>query len=104
MATTKKARKSPAKSKAPAWRKDRITSEVDGDTGRRVVDLPTIPGLSNPIRDEVFAFEAGLLGTVKAVIRMNKRLAGTLDTPITHKMAAAVAALEEGSALEQFYA
>ena len=59
-----------------AWRKDRITDRVDPETGRRIVELPTIKGMSTTQRNALFAFEAEHLGTVKAVIRMNKRAAG----------------------------
>lgn len=69
-----------AKSKV-AWRKDRITSEVDPITGRRIVNLPTIKGMTTEQRDSLFAFEAEHLGTVKAVIRMNKRSQG--EVPVT---------------------
>lgn len=81
--------KAKASAKASAWRKDRITSEVDPDTGRRIVELPTVKGMTAAQRDAVFAFEASVIGTVKAVIRMNKRHAGTLTAVVTHKLAAA---------------
>ena len=77
-----------SKSKSVAWRKDRITSEVDPDTGRRIVNLPTVEGMSTKQRDAVFAFEAEHLGTVKAVIRMNKRAAGQ-EVVVPHRLAAA---------------
>lgn len=56
-----------------AWRKDRITAAVDEETGLRVVDLPAVKGLKADVRDAIFAFEREHLGTVRAVIRMNKR-------------------------------
>lgn len=62
--------------KKVSWRKDRITDKVDPETGRRIVELPTIKGLTSEQRNALFAFEAEHLGTVKAVIRMNKRAAG----------------------------
>lgn len=65
-----------AKKAKVAWRKDRITDAVDPETGRRIVELPTISGMTPAQRDALFAFEAENLGTVKAVIRMNKRAAG----------------------------
>lgn len=68
-------------SKATAWRKDRITDKVDPATGRRIVNLPTIKGMNSTERATLFAFEAENLGTVKAVIRMNKRFTGV--TPVT---------------------
>lgn len=76
-----------AKAKS-AWRKDRITDRVDEATGRRIVELPTIKGMTTSVRDTLFAFEAEHLGTVKAVIRMNKRALG--ETPVTpHRLASA---------------
>lgn len=82
-----------------AWRKDRITDKVDPDTGRRIVELPTVKGLSTADRNALFAFEAEHLGTVKAVIRMNKRAAGMdVVTP------ARLSKVGIPEALEAFYA
>jgi hypothetical protein len=97
-APAKKARK--PKAAAVAWRTDRITKDVDPNTGRRVVDLPEVPGLAEADRDAIFAFEAEHLGTVKAVIRMNKRAAGTLEFPVTHRLT--LAGIPKG--LAKFYA
>ena len=58
------------------WRNDRIKATVDEETGLRVVELPTVKGLTKAQRDSLFAFEREQIGTVKAVIRMNKRAAG----------------------------
>ena len=71
-----------ARTKKAAWRKDRITSEVDAETGRRIVDLPTVAGMTPAQVTALFTFEAEHLGTVRAVIRMNKRAQGdTVPTP-----------------------
>lgn len=58
------------------WRNDRISKDVDPETGRHIVNLPTVSGITRKQRDLLFAFEAGLIGTTRAVIRMNKRAAG----------------------------
>lgn len=87
----RRTRKTAAKPVKPVWRTDRITKDVDANTGRRIVELPDLSpvGISDADRDAIFAFEAEHIGTVKAVIRMNKRLAGTLDTLVTHRLQAA---------------
>lgn len=69
-----------------AWRKDRITDREDDATGLKIVELPRVKGMTNAIRDEVFAFEREHLGTVRAVIRMNKRAQGT-ELPIPARLA-----------------
>jgi hypothetical protein len=81
-----------AATRKPAWRKDRISKEIDGDTGRHIVTLPTVKGMSTELRDLIFGFEASASGTTKAIIRMNKRQQGT-DVPLTHKVNAALAVL-----------
>jgi hypothetical protein len=87
------------RSKKPAWRKDRITSDVDPETGRRIVDLPTVSGMTPAQVAALFAFEAEHLGTVRAVIRMNKRAQGdTVPVP------AKIAALSIPKALKAYYA
>lgn len=99
------ANKAPVKrTRKPTWRSDRITKAVDPDTGRRVVELPSVAGLTASQRDALYDFEAGVHGTMKAVIRMNKRQQGTLDTPITAKIAAALADLPKDSPIHAFYA
>lgn len=63
------------------WSVKRIGAE-DAETGLRAVKLPTVPGMSKAVRDQVFAFERETLGTVRAIIRMNKRAEGTaVPTP-----------------------
>jgi hypothetical protein len=69
-----------------AWRKDRITDREDDATGLKIVELPTVKGMTKAVRDAVFAFEREHLGTVRAVIRMNKRAQGT-DVPIPARLA-----------------
>ena len=74
---------------AKAWRKDRITSKVDPDTGRRIVNLPTVPGMTTAQRNALFSFEAGVLGTLRATIRIEKRAHGTDLGPVPYRLAAA---------------
>lgn len=82
-----------------AWRNDRITSKVDPDTDLRVVNLPTIKGMKKEDRDALFAFEREHLGTVRAVIRMNKRASG-VDVPVPARLVTAGIP----AALKAFYA
>jgi hypothetical protein len=70
-----------------AWRTDRITREVDPETGRRIVEHDPIPGVTPALQAALFEFEAGVHGTTKAVIRENARIAGGTP-PLTHKIAA----------------
>ncbi len=86
MAKAKRSAK--AATAAVSWRKDRITASTDPETGRRIVDLPTLKGMTASVRDEIFAFEAEHLGTVRAVIRMNKRAIGA-EVPTPAKLTAA---------------
>ena len=65
-----------ARSTKPAWRTDRIRKDIDPDTGRHIVDLPTLKGVKADLRDALFAFEAENIGTFRATIRMNKRAQG----------------------------
>ncbi len=98
------ARSKTATPRKPVWRKDRISKDVDENTGRHKVSLPTVPGLTASQRDSLFEFEAGVVGTTKAVIRMNKRQANALDTPITYKIGVALAELPEDDPIRDFYA
>lgn len=79
---------------ASVWTVKRIGAE-DAQTGLRAVKLPTVPGMKASLRDQVFAFERENLGTVRAIIRMNKRAEGT-EVPTPAKIAGKIpAALAE---------
>lgn len=71
-----------------AWRKDRITANVDEETGLRQVTLPTVKGMTKAQVQAVFDFERPILGTVRAVIRIQKREQGQ-DVPVPAKLVAA---------------
>lgn len=74
---------------ATTWRTDRITSDVDPETGLRIVELPTVKGMTRSQRDALFAFEREHLSTTRAVIRMNKRAAyGANSVPLPARLAA----------------
>lgn len=79
---------------ATKWRNDRITADEDPETGLRIVDLPRVKGLPNDKRDAVFAFEREHLGTVKAVIRMNKRANGD-EVVMPYRLSQALAAASD---------
>jgi hypothetical protein len=72
------------------WTQKRIGA-VDTETGLRAVRLPTVPGMKASVRDAVFAFERENLGTVRAIIRMNKRAEGT-EVPTPAKLAGKIPA------------
>ena len=61
---------------ATKWRNDRISKDVDEETGLHKVTLPRVKGLSTAERDALYGFEASHVGTTRAVIRMNKRAEG----------------------------
>lgn len=68
------------------WAVKRIKAEVDPATDLRVVTLPTVKGMTKGDRDALFAFEREHLGTVKAIIRMNKRATGQ-SVPVPARLA-----------------
>lgn len=103
--------KAPAKkaakkaTKAVAWRTDRISREVDPDTGRHLVDLPTVKGMTSAEVESLFAFEASAIGTTRAIIRMNKRHAGEdLSGNVPYRVATALNALDATDPIREFYA
>lgn len=66
-----------ARSSKYAWRRDAITAKVGRD-GFRVVTLPSLVavGISNALRDALFAFERPILGTTRATSRVQQRAQG----------------------------
>lgn len=66
---------------------DRIGAE-NPETGIREVTLPTVPGLKAADATALFEFERGILGTMRALIRMSKRSNG-LDVPTPARIASA---------------
>ena len=84
---------------ASVWTVKRISNEVDPDTDLRIVKLPAVKGISAGDRYALFAFEREHLGTVKAIIRMNKRASG-LSVPVPARLAGVAIPAD----LERFYA
>ena len=87
---------------ANVWTQKRITNdttELPDGTVLRVVKLPTVKGIKAGDRDALFAFEREHLGTVKAVIRMNKRADGQ-SVPVPARLAGVAIPAD----LERFYA
>ena len=78
--------------KPKIWGVKRITTDEDAETGLRIVNLPTVKGLTNADRDALFAFEREHLNTTRAVIRMNKRAeagAAAVALPLPYRLSAA---------------
>lgn len=78
----------------PTWAKGGISKEIDETTGRHKVTLPSVPGLTSEQRDMLFEFEAGAVGTTRALIRMKKRHVKSLDSTIPNRIARALADLK----------
>lgn len=74
------------------WKNDRITNKRD-ENGFRIVTLPKVSGLNATQVKDLFAFERERLGTVRAVIRMNKRAAGQ-DVPTVARLGTIPASLQ----------
>lgn len=87
----------------PAWRKDRITSNVDEESGLRIVEWPKVKGFTSEQVETLGMFEREHLGTTRAVIRMNKRAQGD-DVPVPHKITVALAGLPSTDPIREFYA